>query len=149
MTVPAEALPDSYPVTTFENDAGYEELVIVRDIAFAARCDCHGLVYGGLATVGYEPGDRIAGLSQLVGVVEHHAADGARPERLAHVVADALEGALRPAGLGVIVDVGATCGAAAADGARETTTVTRGRLRELSLARREFLVRARPRRRRT
>ena len=149
MSLPAEALPVTFPVTMFDNDAAYEELVIVSDVAFVARCECHGLPYAGLATVGYFPGDRIVGLSKLVRLVEHYATEGAEPVRLANVVADGLQQALRSPGLGVVVDAGPTCGDAGLDGAHQITTATRGRLRERSTARSEFLVRARPRRRHT
>ncbi|HKA93373.1 MAG TPA: GTP cyclohydrolase I [Acidimicrobiia bacterium] len=149
MSLPAETLPVSFPVTTFENDAAYDELVIVSDVAFVARCDCHGLAYAGLATVGYLPGDRIVGLSKLVRLVEHYATGSAEPVRLANVVADGLERTLRSPGLGVVVDAGPTCGHAGLDSAHQITTATRGRLREHSNARSEFLVRARPRRRNT
>ena len=149
MSLPAETLPVSFPVTTFDNDAAYEELVIVSDVAFVARCDCHGLPYAGLATVGYLPGDRIVGLSKLVRLVEHYAADAVEPVRLANVVAEGLEQTLRCRGLGVVVDAGSTCGEAGLNGAHQITTATRGRLREHSTARSEFLVRARPRRRYT
>jgi GTP cyclohydrolase I len=147
MSLPAETLPTAFSVTTFENDAAYEELVIVSDLAFVARCDCHGLPYTGLATVGYLPGDRIVGLSMLARLVEHYATEGAEPVRLANVVADALQEKLRSPGVGVVVEAGTTCGDAALDGAHQITTATRGRLRDHSTARSEFLVRARPRRR--
>jgi GTP cyclohydrolase IA len=149
MSLPAETLPVSFPVTTFDNDAAYEELVIVSDVAFVARCDCHDLPYAGLATVGYLPADRIVGLSKLVRLVEHYAAEAAEPVRLANLVADGLQEALHSPGLGVIVDAGSTCGEAGLDGAHQITTATRGRLRQHSTARSEFLVRARPRRRHT
>lgn len=147
MSLPAETLPASFPVTTFENDAAYEGLVIVSDVAFTSRCECHALAYTGLATIGYLPGDRIVGLSKLARLVEHHATEGAEPVRLANVVADALQEALSSPGVGVVVEAGPTCGASVLDGAHQITTVTRGRLREHSTARSEFLVRARPRRR--
>jgi GTP cyclohydrolase I len=149
MSLPAEALSDSSRVTTFANDTAYEGLVIVSDIAFTARCQCHGLPYSGVATVGYLLGDRIVGLSQLARLVEHCAGEGAEPVQLVNVVADSLEQALYAPGLGVVVDAGPTCGDAGLDGAHQTTTATRGRLREHSTLRSEFLVRARPRRRHT
>lgn len=149
MSVPAEALPDSFLVTTFANDTAYEELVIVSDIAFTARWQCHGLPYSGNAMVGYIPGDRIVGLSKLARLVEHCAGEGAEPVRLPNAVANSLEQSLCAPGLGVVVDTAGTCGDGGLDGAHQTTTSTRGRLRGHSALRSEFLVRARPRRRHT
>jgi GTP cyclohydrolase I len=149
MSLPAETLPVSFPLTMFDNDAAYEELVVVSDVAFIARCECHGLPYTGRATIGYLPGDRIVGLSKLARLVEHCATEGAEPIRLANVVADALQQTLRTPGLGVVVDAGPACGDGEVDGAHQITTATRGRLREHSTVRSEFLVRALPRRRHT
>jgi GTP cyclohydrolase I len=147
MTVARETTPGvPFPVTTFDNDPAYEELLVVSDVTFAARCDRHGCPYVGVATVGYLPGARIAGLSKIVRLVEHYAGDGGPPERLAHRVADALERVLEPAGLGVVMDLQPACHEV--DGAQQTKSVTRGRLREHSATRREFLDRAHPTRRR-
>jgi len=149
MSLPAESLPVPFPLTTFDNNAGYEELVVVSDVAFTARCACHGRAYSGLATLGYLPGDRIVGLSKLARLVEHCASEGTEPIRLANVVADGLERASGAPGVGVVVETSATCGHADVDGAHQITTATRGRLREPSIVRTEFLVRARPKRRPT
>lgn len=149
MSLPVETLPESLPVTTFANDAAYGELVIVSDVAFTARCDCHGLPYSGVATVGYLPDDRILGLSTVARLVEHCASEGEKPVQLAGAVADALERALPTAGVGVLVDARPGCGDALIGGAHQTTIATRGRLREHSAGRSEFLVRARSRRRHT
>jgi GTP cyclohydrolase I len=57
--------PRSFDLTTFENDEGYDELVLARDIPVRSMCEHHMLPFVGVAHVGYLPGDRIIGLSKL------------------------------------------------------------------------------------
>ena len=59
-----------FPPTTFPNDEGYDELVVVRAIPFHSLCEHHLLPFHGVAHVGYLPGERIVGLSKLARVVE-------------------------------------------------------------------------------
>ncbi|MDX6718401.1 MAG: cyclohydrolase, partial [Solirubrobacteraceae bacterium] len=57
-------------LTTFHNDEGYDELVVVREIPFHSLCMHHLLPFHGVAHVAYLPGERIVGLSKLARVVE-------------------------------------------------------------------------------
>jgi GTP cyclohydrolase I len=59
--------PEPFRATTFPNDAGYDELVVVSDIAFSSLCEHHLLPFVGVAHVGYLPGERIVGISKLPG----------------------------------------------------------------------------------
>ena len=65
--------PAPFNATTFPNDEGYDELVLVRDIPFQSLCAHHLLPFHGTAHVAYLPGERIIGLSKLaprgVGVI--------------------------------------------------------------------------------
>ena len=62
-------------LTTFPNEAGYDELVVVKAIPFHSLCMHHLLPFHGVAHVAYLPGDRIIGLSKLARVVEVFARD--------------------------------------------------------------------------
>lgn len=55
--------PKPFNPTTFANDAGYDEMVLVRDMRFTSLCAHHLLPFSGIAHVGYLPGERIIGLS--------------------------------------------------------------------------------------
>jgi len=62
--------PRPFDLTTFPNDEGYDELVLARGIPVHSVCEQHLLPFVGVAHVGYLPGDRILGLSELARVVE-------------------------------------------------------------------------------
>jgi len=57
--------PRAFELTTFPNDEGYDELVLVRDAPVRSVCEHHLLPFTGRACVGYLPGERIVGLSKL------------------------------------------------------------------------------------
>src|SRR6478609_3113703 len=67
--------PQPFTMTTFPNDEGYRDLVLVRGIPFTSLCRHHLLPFRGVAHVGYLPGERIVGLSKLARVVEWFARD--------------------------------------------------------------------------
>ena len=130
-------------LTTFPNDAGYDELVVVSEIPFHSLCMHHLLPFHGIAHVAYLPGERIIGLSKLARVVELFARDLQLQERLTMQVADCLEHHLRPKGVGVVLEAEHMCmtlrGVQKA-GARTTTSTLRGLLRDDARTRGEFLA---------
>ena len=85
---PSCSTPEPFSLTTFPNEAGYDELVVVRDIPFHSLCMHHLLPFHGVAHVAYLPGERIVGLSKLARVVELFARDLQLQERLTMQVAD-------------------------------------------------------------
>jgi GTP cyclohydrolase I len=79
--------PEPFRLTTFVNDEGYDELVVVRDIPFQSLCMHHVLPFYGVAHVAYLPDERILGLSKLPRVVERFARDLQLQERLTTQIA--------------------------------------------------------------
>ena len=71
--------PPEFEMTTFPNDEGYDELVLVEDIPVQSLCEHHMLPFVGVAHVGYLPGERILGLSKLARTVEYHSPARADP----------------------------------------------------------------------
>ena len=129
-------------LTTFLNDAGYDELVVVREIPFHSLCMHHLLPFHGVAHVAYLPGERIIGLSKLARVVELFARELQLQERLTMQVADCLQEHLRPKGVGVVLEAEHLCmslrGVQKA-GTRTTTSALLGLLRDDARTRQEFL----------
>ncbi|HKN93653.1 MAG TPA: GTP cyclohydrolase I FolE [Thermoleophilaceae bacterium] len=135
--------PKPFNPTTFPNDEGYDELVLVRDIPFHSLCMHHMLPFHGVAHVAYLPGDRIMGLSKLARVVELFARDLQVQERLTRQVADWLQTNLAPKGVGVVIEAEHLCmslrGVQKA-GSRTVTSALHGLVREDPRTRQEFLA---------
>ncbi|HKQ02032.1 MAG TPA: GTP cyclohydrolase I FolE [Actinomycetes bacterium] len=135
--------PTPFTPTTFPNDEGYDELVLVRAIPFASLCQHHLLPFTGVAHVGYLPAGRILGLSKLARVVELFAHRLQLQERLTTQVADWLQAQLAPKGVGVVLEAEHLCmslrGVQAA-GARTVTSALHGLLRTDPRSRQEFLA---------
>ncbi|MDT0203095.1 GTP cyclohydrolase I FolE [Nocardioides sp. AE5] len=133
--------PD-FELTTFPNDEEYDELVLVRDIAMQSVCEHHMLPFVGVAHIGYLPGARILGLSKFARMVELHARRPQTQERLTKQIADHLQTALDPLGVGVVIEAEHTCMSlrgARSPGARTSTSAMFGKLRDDSRSRAEFL----------
>ena len=134
--------PEPFNLTSFPNEEGYDELVVVRDIPFQSLCMHHLLPFHGVAHVAYLPAERILGLSKLARVVEHFARDLQLQERLTTQVADCLQDQLQPKGVGVVLEAEHLCmslrGVQKA-GARTVTSALDGLVRDDSRTREEFL----------
>ena len=91
--------PRPLDLTTFPNDAGYDELIIARAIPMQSVCEHHLLPFVGVAHVGYLPGERIIGLSKLARVVELFARRPRVQERLNQQVNSATTPPLGPSSL--------------------------------------------------
>jgi GTP cyclohydrolase I len=134
--------PDEFTATTFPNDEGYDELVVVRDIPFSSLCEHHLLPFSGVAHVAYLPGARLLGLSKLARVVTHYARRLQVQERLTTQVADWLMAELEPKGVGVVMEAEHACMAlrgVRATGTRTVTSALSGLVRDDERTRAEFL----------
>ncbi|MGH9102713.1 MAG: GTP cyclohydrolase I FolE [Acidimicrobiales bacterium] len=105
----ARSDPAEHLKVTFE--ASHEEMVMVRDITFSSLCEHHLVPFVGRAHVAYIPSDdgRITGLSKLARVVEGYARRLQVQERMTTQIADALETALSPRGVLVVVEAEHLC----------------------------------------
>lgn len=133
-------------MTTFPNDAGYDDLVVVRAIPVRSVCEHHLLPFLGRATVGYRPADRILGLSKTARVVEMFARRPQVQERLTQQIASWLDLQLAPKGVGVVIEAEHSCmtvRGVQASGSVTTTTALSGVLRDDPRCRAEFLASAR------
>ncbi|HEY1713623.1 MAG TPA: GTP cyclohydrolase I FolE [Solirubrobacteraceae bacterium] len=134
--------PEPFNLTTFPNDEGYDEIVVVRDIPFQSLCMHHLLPFHGMAHVAYLPAERIIGLSKLARVVEHYSRDLQVQERLTKQVAGCIQEQLAPKGVGVVLEAEHLCmslrGVQKA-GARTVTSALHGLVRDDPRTREEFL----------
>ena len=132
-----------FELTTFPNDEGYDEMVVVSQIPVMSVCEHHLLPFTGVAHVGYLPGDRILGLSKFARVVEMFARRPQVQERLTKQVADWLTEQLAPRGVGVVIEAEHSCMSlrgARVGGAVTRTTALSGLMRDNHATRAEFLA---------
>jgi GTP cyclohydrolase I len=135
--------PREFQLTTFDNDEGYDELVLARAIPIRSVCEHHLLPFVGVAHVGYLPGERILGLSKLARVVELFAHAPQVQERLTKQVADWLATNLQPKGVGVVIEAEHLCmtlRGVRAVGASTITSTLLGTLRDDARSRSEFFA---------
>jgi len=142
-TAYAELLtPEPFNLTTFPNDEGYDELVVVREIPFQSLCMHHLLPFHGVAHVAYLPAERILGLSKLARVVELFSRDLQLQERLTTQIANWLQEQLEPKGVGVVLEAEHLCMSLRGvqkPGARTVTSALHGLVRDDARTREEFL----------
>jgi GTP cyclohydrolase I len=132
-----------FDMTTFPNDQGYDELVVVESIPLRSLCEHHMLPFTGTAHIGYLPTDRILGLSKFARLVSFYASRPQTQERMTKQIADELQRRLEPHGVGVVIIAEHACMSqrcARAHGARTVTSALYGGLRDNPALRGEFLA---------
>ena len=118
-----------------------EEMVVVADIPYASMCEHHMLPFVGKAHVGYLPGEKVVGLSKIPRIVDLFARRLQIQERLTGEIAEALEQALHPRGVMVVVDGQHSCAqlrGVKKHGVNLVTTALRGEFRSDRGLRDEF-----------
>lgn len=88
---------------TFSEVEGYNELVVVSDIEIHSHCEHHMVPFVGKAHVAYIPNGRVLGLSKIARVVDAYAKRLQVQEKLTAQIADAIQDALQPQGVAVIL----------------------------------------------
>src|SRR5690606_7399554 len=81
---------------TFEEVAGYDDLVIIRDIPFFSHCEHHMVPIIGRAHVGYLPDGKVVGLSKIARVVDIFAHRLQTQEALTAQIANTIQSVLAP-----------------------------------------------------
>jgi GTP cyclohydrolase I len=96
--------PNQYLERTFEEVAGYDEMVVLRDIPFESHCEHHLAPIIGRAHVAYLPTNRVVGISKLARVVDAFAKRLQVQEKLTAQIAECINSALKPDGVAVVIE---------------------------------------------
>ena len=118
---------------TFEEIGTYDDVVVVRDIPFDSHCEHHMVPFIGKVHVAYYPTDKVVGLSKLARVVEVFARRLQTQERLTSEIVTAIDEALKPRGIAVMIEAEHQCmtlRGVRAHGASTVTTQFTGAFRD-------------------
>ncbi len=109
---------------TFEEVAGYNDMVIVRDIPFHSHCEHHMVPIIGKAHVGYLPDGRVLGLSKIARVVDIFAKRLQTQESMTAQIAHEIQQVLEPRGVAVTIEAEHMCMAMRGVRKQGSTTLT-------------------------
>ncbi len=101
--------PADYLHRTFEEVAGYDAMVVLRNIHFESHCEHHMAPIIGHAHVGYLPNEKVVGISKLARVVEAYARRFQVQEKLTAQIAHCIQDVLKPRGVGVVIEASHEC----------------------------------------
>ena len=134
--------PRAYLTRTFEEVAGYDEIVVMRDIAFESHCEHHLAPIIGRAHIGYLPRKRVVGISKLARLVDVYAKRFQIQEKMTAEIASCLVSVLKPFGVAVVIEAEHQCMTTRGVHKRGVTLVTSrmlGVFRKRLETRQEFL----------
>lgn len=109
---------------TFEEVAGYDDLVVIKDISFHSHCEHHMVPIIGRAHVGYLPDNRVVGLSKIARVVDIFAHRLQTQEAMTAQIAGTIQDVLNPRGVAVIIEAEHMCMAMRGIRKQGSTTLT-------------------------
>ncbi len=101
--------PVGFLKRTFEEVDGYDEMIVLRDIAFESHGEHHMAPIIGHAHVGYLPNNKVVGISKLARVVEAFARRFQVQEKMTAQVANCIWDVLSPKGVGVVIEATHQC----------------------------------------
>ena len=134
--------PEQVLNKTFSEVEGYDEMIVLRGVTFESHCEHHVAPIIGRVWVGYIPDRRVVGISKLARVVEIFSRRLQIQERLTAQIANAVENALKPRGVAVVVKAAHHCMISRGVHKRGSDLVTSrmlGVFRDQPMTRSEFL----------
>jgi GTP cyclohydrolase I len=134
--------PRDYLKRTFEEVAGYDEIVLLRDVRFVSHCEHHMAPIIGRVHIAYLPRNRVVGISKLIRLVDAFAKRLQVQEKMTAEIASCLDSVLRPHGVAVVVEGAHECMTTRGVRRTDVTMVTSrmlGVFRDQPQTREEFL----------
>lgn len=135
--------PEAVLAKTFEEVAGYDEVVLLKNMRFESHCEHHMVPIIGVAHIAYLPDKKVVGLSKLARLLDVFAKRLQTQELMTQQIADVIEKVLKPHGVAVIIDAAHECMSTRGVHKSESTTVTtqmRGVFRTDAKARAEVMA---------
>ena len=101
--------PEEVLGRTFEDVEGYDDMVMLRDIAMESHCEHHMVAILGKVHIAYMPVDKVVGISKLARVIEIFAKRLQTQETMTAQIVECIERVLRPRGVAIVVDAKHQC----------------------------------------
>ncbi len=133
--------PEEILGRTFEEVAGYKDIVLLRDITFHSHCEHHMVPIHGRAHIAYLPDGKVLGLSKIARLVDVYAHRLQTQEAMTAQIADQIQHVLRPLGVAVMIEAEHMCMVMRGirrEGSDTVTTAFTGRFSEDSSERARF-----------
>lgn len=137
-----EENPEAILAKTFEEVAGYDEVVLLKNMEFESHCEHHMVPIIGRAHIAYLPDKKVVGISKLARLLDVFAKRLQTQELMTAQIADTIERVLAPKGVAVIIDANHECMSTRGVHKKGSTTVTtqmRGLFKTDKDARREVM----------
>ncbi|HIG08631.1 MAG TPA: GTP cyclohydrolase I FolE [Alphaproteobacteria bacterium] len=109
---------------TFEEIAGYDEMIIIKDIQLESTCEHHMAPILGKAHVAYIPNKRVVGISKLARIVDVYGKRLQTQETMTVQIADTIQKVLDPKGVAVVIDAAHQCMTTRGVHKENSTTIT-------------------------
>ena len=101
--------PEDMLARTFEEVEGYDDMVMLRGINLQSHCEHHMVPILGQAHIAYLPDRRVVGISKLARVLDSFGRRLQTQETMTAQVANAIQNALKPKGVAILVDAQHQC----------------------------------------
>ena len=134
--------PEKILGRSFDETAGYDEIVVLKDIEFASHCEHHIAPILGRVHVAYLPSSRVVGISKLARLVETFGRRLQIQEKMTAQIANAINDVLKPKGVAVVIEAAHECMTTRGidkPGVSMVTSTMLGAFREDPSTRREFM----------
>jgi len=134
--------PEEILARTFEEVAGYDDMVVLRGIRFESYCEHHMVPIIGIAHIGYLPTNRVVGISKLARVLEIFSKRLQIQEKMTAQIANTIDQVLKPQGVAVVLEGEHQCMTTRGvhrPGVNMVTSQMLGVFRENEATRKEFL----------
>ena len=101
--------PEKMLERTFEEVEGYDDIVMLRDVALESHCEHHLVPILGKAHIAYLPDKRVVGISKLARVLDSYSKRLQTQETMTSQISNAIQRALKPKGVAILIDAQHQC----------------------------------------